>query len=65
MPDNKIYTRTGTVQNDRAPFRKYTFPVTGSTNDNITIMIPYNATKRDVDEAIEHMKIIADHWVEE
>lgn len=61
----KTYTRTGIVTNDRAPFRKYNFPIRDSTNDNICIMIPYNATKADVEEAVAHLQIIATRWVEE
>ena len=61
----KTYTRTGIVTNDRAPFRQYNFPISNSTNDNIRIMIPYNASKEDVTEAVEHLQIIAKRWVEE
>lgn len=59
---NKVYTRTGTVQNDRAPFRQYSFPIRASVNDNIRIQIPYTATKEDLTEAIEHLTVISNHW---
>ena len=62
---DKTYTRTGIITNDRAPFRKYNFPITGSATDNICMMIPYNATKADVEEAVAHLTIIANRWVED
>lgn len=62
---DKIYTRTGTIQNERSPFRHYNFPINGSTNDNIRIQIPYIASKEDILEAIDHLQIIAKRWVEE
>ena len=61
---DKNYTRTGIVTNDRAPFRQYTFPIRESTNDNICIRIPYNASKADIEEAVAHLQVIADRWEE-
>lgn len=59
---DKVYTRTGTVQSDRAPFRQYSFLINASINDNIRIQIPSTATKEDLIEAIEHLTVISNHW---
>lgn len=65
METNTIYTRTGKINSDRAPFRQYNFPIKAGSADTIRVTVPYTATKTDLAEAIEHMTIIAKHWVEE
>ena len=46
------------------PIRKYVFPA-GDCSGEIRINIPLFATKEDVENAMEAMKVIADRWKEQ
>ena len=60
-----VYTRTGKVQNDYAPFLQYKFPVNRGPKDEIRIQIPVTATRQEIEAVSEHLQIIAKHWTEE
>ena len=65
MENNAIYTRTGKIQNDYAPFMQYKFPVARGMKDEIRLQIPVVATRDEIAAVAEHLQIIAKYWTEE
>ena len=68
---NKIYTRTGTITPTRDPesyrhgardfdVRIYRFPLKENPLQEIRVNVPTGATKADMLEALEHMRVCAD-----
>ena len=68
--NDKIYTRTGTIMaRDPESFkhglrdfniRIYRFPLKANAQQEIRVNIPAGATKADMLEALEHMRVCAD-----
>ena len=57
---DKVYTRKGAISEEQKPIKTYRVPI--ASGDEIRINIPYNATKLDLQQTMEHLQVISKYW---